>query len=602
MRRLRRRTTTDVAAANDKKKTKTKTKAAQSEGVPSGYLYSALSLIAAAIIGIVYTIAVGNEPLLGLDLQGGVSVVYQPTEDADEESLEQTVEIIRNRVDGLGVAEPEISRQGDTIVVDLPGVEQQQRALELVGDTAELRFRPVLLDPSTMAQFGATFDPNLDSSAIVPDDHGGDSDLDDADDEEGLQNIRGRQDTSDTEDEAEEGEAEEDDADADDSVVEDDGSHGGDDEEAPVAADSASPAAIAAAQIEDVCFGATEATLPEDDNPEDYVVLGDSAGALYCLGPSLLTGESLESADVSLNFNTWAVNPLFRAGDDGIGAFNEAAAICANPLEGNNQAICPAIGADNQTGQPRGALAIVLDNEVISAPLINAAVFDRTNITISGAFDEEGARDLALALRFGALPVELEAQQTRTVSATIGDDVLRSGVIAGLIGLAFVAVYLMAYYRLAGLVAIGGLLISGLLLWTIISWLGANYGLAISLAGIVGLIVSIGVSADSNIVYFENVKDISSKGRRVSTSVERAYESAISTIVKADVVSLIAAALLYFLTVGAVKGFALYLGIATILDLLVSYMFMRPALAWIASRQNVRDNPRLLGMPVGGDA
>ena len=600
-------------------------------GVPTSYLVSALTLIAAAIGGIIYTLVVGNEPLLGLDLQGGVSVVYQPTEEADEESLEQTVEIIRNRVDGLGVAEPEISRQGDTIVVDLPGVEQQQRALELVGDTAELRFRPVLLDPARMAAIGApgqTFEPDLDTSAIDPDgdivddedgaDEDGDAPTDDApadeapaddadesdgEEEQGLQNIRGRQDTSDDEEEPV------DEAPADDEPAEEDPVDGEPTEEepaeeelVPVPADAASPAAVSVTQIEEVCIGATEPTAPEDDNAEDYVVLAGAEGGLYCLGPTLLTGEALESADVSVVFSGWAVNPLFRPGPDGIGAFNEVAAICASPLTGNNQAICPPVGVDSQTGQPRGALAIVLDAEVISAPLINAAAFDRSNITISGSFEEEGARDLALALRFGALPVELEAQQTRTVSATIGDDVLRAGVIAGLIGLGFVAIYLLSYYRLAGLVAIGGLLISGLLLWTIIAWLGANYGLAISLAGIVGLIVSIGVSADSNIVYFENVKDISAKGRRVSTSVERAYESAISTIVKADVVSLIAAALLYFLTVGAVKGFALYLGIATILDLLVSYMFMRPALAWIASRDAVRENPRLIGMPVGGEA
>ena len=136
------------------------------------------------------------------------------------------------------------------------------------------------------------------------------------------------------------------------------------------------------------------------------------------------------------------------------------------------------------------------------------------------------------------------------MSATIGDDVLRSGIIAGIIGLLLVAAYVLAYYRLAGLVAISGLIISGLLLWTVVSWFGESKGLAITLAGVVGLIVSIGVSADSNIVYFENVKDSVATGKRVSTAVERAYQSAISTIVKADTVSLIAAVLLYFLTVG----------------------------------------------------
>ena len=162
--------------------------------------------------------------------------------------------------------------------------------------------------------------------------------------------------------------------------------------------------------------------------------------------------------------------------------------------------------------------------------------------------------------------------------------------------------YLLAYYRLAGLVAISGLLLSGTLLWTIIAWFGESFGLALSLAGVVGLIVSIGVSADSNIVYFENVKDSYRSGRRIPTAVERAYESSISTIIKADVVSLIAAVLLYLLTVGAVRGFAFYLGLATILDLIISWMFMRPALAWLARRAAVVENPTLLGLPATGGA
>ena len=329
------------------------------------------------------------------------------------------------------------------------------------------------------------------------------------------------------------------------------------------------------------------------------VVLTDEDGIRYCLGPAVLegnrlTGDMIETADVSLAPGAgWAVNPTFNAGPNGIGQFNDVAAVCFL----GDEDICPS-----------RQLAVVLDHQVISAPAINAPTFNRDQIVISGGntegtqFTEEEARRLAEALRFGALPLELVAQETRTVSATIGQDVLRSGVIAGLIGLLFVAAYLMFYYRLAGLVAISGLLLSAALLWTIIAWFGESFGLALSLAGVVGLIVSIGVSTDSNIVYFENVKDSYRAGRRVPTAVERAYESAISTIVKADVVSLIAAVLLYFLTVGAVRGFAFYLGLATILDLIISWMFMRPALSWIAKKSAVEENPTLLGLPAEGGA
>jgi preprotein translocase subunit SecD len=304
----------------------------------------------------------------------------------------------------------------------------------------------------------------------------------------------------------------------------------------------------------------------------------------------------VESATVSLDsLRGWQVNPVMKSGPNGIDKFNVLATLCFQ----QDPTICP-----SPDGNLPGAVAIVLDHEVISAPSINVPIFSRDQIEISGSFDETSANRLAESLRFGALPLELVAQETRTVSASIGSDVLSSGVVAGLIGLTLVAIYLLAYYRLAGLVAISGLILSGMLLWTIVAWFGSAFGLALTLSGVVGLIVAIGVSADSNIVYFENVKDSYRSGRRIPTAVERAYETAISTIIKADVVSLIAAVLLYLLTVGAVRGFAFYLGLATILDLVISMMFMRPMLAWLARLDAVEKNPKLLGLPtdVGPDA
>ncbi len=464
-------------------------------------LFRAMALFIVSAVAFVATLASGNQPLLGLDLQGGVSVVLQPVnDDATEEALAEATNIIRSRVDALGVAEPEISQQGNTIVVDLPGVEQQQRALDLVGQTAELRFRPVLLD---IGLLGAA--PTAETLALLP---------------EGCQ--------------------------------------------------TGVP------------------TQPEADIADQNVLLPDLDDNLLCLGPTLLRGTALETASASLGGGlhsgggtAWQVNPTFLAGPEGIDLFNAAAALCFNGAEQ-----CPS-----------RRLAIALDGTVQSAPNIQTPFFNRDQIQITGDFLPEEAQDLATTLRFGALPLELEPQQTRTISASIGTDVLSSGVIAGLIGLFLVAVFLIAYYRLSGVVALLGLLISAMLLWAIISLLGANLGLALSLSGIVGLIVAIGVSADSNIVYFENVKDAVASGKRVGTSVERAYRNSISTIIKADVVSLIAAVLLYFLTVGAVKGFALYLGIATVLDLIIAMLFMRPMLLWLAQSSWVQNNPRLLGLP-----
>ena len=560
--------------------------------MPSGQKASALTVIALAVLGAIYTLISGNEPLLGLDLQGGVSVVLEPTGTTDgagpsrevtEESLDLTVELLRARIDEIGVAEPEISRQGDNIVVGLPGlVEEQEEALNRLRQTAELRFRPVIQDLGFVG-------------GIIPSD-AEESTEDGADD--------GTVDDGAAEDE--ESEPAEEDGDEEDSlgavtpVVFSQAS--ATDEEPADEGTEGDTVDDSLAGLPDsllACF-AGEVTADEDDLIDETVILVDDDGIGYCLGPAIindefLTGDMVETAGVSLSPGQgWAVNLTLNSGPNGIDRFNQIATACFT----GDAEVCPPSNGGS------GRLAVVLDHQVISAPAINAPAFARDRITISGSevnpFEEDEARRLAEALRFGALPLELVAQETRTVSATIGQDVLRSGVIAGLIGLVLVGIYLLAYYRLAGLVAISGLLLSAMLLWTIIAWLGESVGLALSLAGVVGLIVSIGVSTDSNIVYFENVKDSYRAGRRVPTAIERAYESAISTIVKADVVSLIAAVLLYLLTVGAVRGFAFYLGLATILDLIISWMFMRPALAWLASRSAVEENPALLGLPSSG--
>lgn len=577
--------------------------------------FSALLVVAVAILGAAYTLISGNKPLLGLDLQGGVSVVLQPTAPASDEALDQSVEILRARVDALGVAEPEISRQGNTILVNLPGAKEQKRALALVGETAELRFRPVLFDLSALGAATAT---NPSDATGSTDTTAGGSDTTTGITAGGSDTTTGGASTGIT--------------------------VGGADTTAPAAATSdsqqslgftgrfgaalpvqspttgtsatsGSTATTAAAgsgttgadgatsttlpaeqstldpsQIEalQACSTGT-ATAPENDKADAAVLLSDkTTGSLLCLGPTLLTGEALETAGATLDTTgQWIVNPVFKSGADGIDAFNAAAAKCY--VESPDPVLCP-------TGQ----LAIVLDHEVISAPRINSANFSRDQIQISGSFDKASAQDLASVLRFGALPVELKTQQVQTVSATIGSDVLKAGLISGLLGLGLVAIYLLVYYRLAALVTIIGLGLSAVMLWSIIAWFGAKLGLALTLGGVVGLIVSIGVAGDSSIVYFENVKEMHQSGRKLTTSVERAYKGAFSTVIKADIVSLIAAGLLYWLTVGAVRGFAFYLGLATIFDLINAWLFMRPALAWLARRKGMAERPEaLLGIRSG---
>ena len=471
------------------------------DGRQFSYL-AGITILSAALL--VFTFVAGNQPLLGLDLQGGVSVRYRATEQFDdplelEQRIEEAVEVIRNRVDGLGVAEPEIQAEGNGILVSLPGVEDTDRALDLVGGTAVLRFRPVLqqLPP------GST-----DRPALYP---------------------------------------------------------------------------------EDLPLG-EDGLTPEDAITEDAIIVIDADPSLaiparYVLGPTGMTGEGLSDAEGFFDGLNWVVTVDLENGPTGADAFRALTSECFV-----GSANCPP-GA----GGP-GQIAVDLDNMVISAPTVNAPDLG-TSFVISGNFDQESATGLGLALRFGALPIQLEPENQQVVSATIGQDALDAGVIAGLVGLALVAIFIVGFYRALGVIAMLSLVISAALLWSIISFLGANQGLALTLAGITGIIVSIGVSVDSNIVYFEHLKEDVANGRTLRTAIEKAFPVAFSTIVKADIASLIAAAVLYALTVGAVRGFALYLGIATILDLIATYFFMGPAVRWVSRMPKIAGSSALLGIP-----
>ncbi|MCO8128348.1 protein translocase subunit SecD [Acidimicrobiia bacterium EGI L10123] len=463
-------------------------------------LVSLIFIVVLALGGLVWTFVADNEPLLGLDLQGGVSVVLEPTEDVDDDAISQAISIIRQRVDGIGVAEPEITRQDDAIVVQLPGIADREQALELVGQTAELRFRPVL--------------------QLLP---------------AGLDGIE--------------------------TPTESEG------EDAPEGLDE------------------LQLTPAEDDVVEEPVTLAqydddDTEIGRYRLGPAEATGEILSGASAQLQgVGQWAVAVEVRG--DSIDEFNAIAAECFN-------------GAPSC---PTRQLAIVLDGRVVSAPSINAPAFNADEISISGDFTEGEAKDLALVLRYGSLPVELEAQQTQSISASIGQDALDAGVTAGIIGLAIVTIYMLVYYRLLGLVAMLSLSVSAALLWTMIAWLGTNQGLALTLAGVTGIILSIGVAVDSNVVFYEHLKEEVAGGRSLRAAVDGSFATAFSTIVKADVASLIGAAILYWLTVGPVRGFALFLGLSTLLDLIASYFFMRPLTVLLVKSKRLQHRPRLFGMP-----
>jgi preprotein translocase subunit SecD len=586
-------------------------------------IISLVAIIGIAVLGLVYTFVAGNKPLLGLDLQGGVSVVLAPKGEVDEERLQQAIAIIRQRVDAIGVAEPEISRQGNNVLIQIPGVKDQDRALQLVGQTAELRFRPVLAvlppEPTDAATTGSTVPGatvpgsvvpgSADPTASVPADPNATTTL--------APTLP--------------------------SVVESPTPSAPGDQPQSLAPSGLAPGEIAAGgqappstvselaqapvdptassttlplspqvqqqlqqaqqqaelqqQLQQTQALSEPTTPPEQDDPTKVVILPEyevdeegrptRVAARYQLGPSLLTGTALEDATAGLNQQgEWVVRPRFKPGPDGIDKFNEIAAKCFSKAPE-----CPT-----------QALANTLDGKVITAPRINAATFQADQIEVSGSFTEQSAKELATQLRYGALPVELTPQTTQLVSATLGEDALRAGLIAGAVAFALVALYMIAFYKVLGLLAIFKLLIEGALLWTLIAWLGATQGLALTLAGVTGIIVSIGVSLDSNIVYYEHLQEDIRNGRTIRSAVDKSFDAAFSTIVKADGTSAIGAFLLYWLSVGPVRGFAFFLAISTILDLVASYFYMRPVVSLVGRSKSCERHPGLYGLPDGPTA
>ncbi len=554
-----------------------------------------------ALLGTIGTVAAGWSPSLGLDLQGGTSVVLEPKGDVSADVLDRTIGIIRSRVDSLGVAEPDISRQGSrSIVVSLPGVKDSTRALDIVGKTAQLTFRPVLQDlPSeneAKAQKAASSGTTT-RSVTVGDTTAGSSAVPTSTVAGATTTVKPAATT----------------APASSSQALGLGQGGGrfgilsqvtDTTAAPSstkpAATTAAPGAATTVPATTVAGAATtvapvpldlgeplstETTKFGEDSPNIAVILpekrNDPDSRRYLLGPAEIQGAVVDTASAVVSqTGQWTVD------------LN---------LNSRGSALWDAM-ADRYYQQ---RIAIVLDGEALSAPVIQERRFGG-RAQISGNFSQRDAKDLATALKFGSLPVTLVPQTVQNVSASLGKDSLRAGLFTGLIGLLLVAAYMIFYYRRLGLVVVLGLLVSGGLMWSLVSFLSEKQGLALSLSGVVGIIVSFGTTVDSYVVFFERMRDELRAGRNAAQSVDRGFKSAFRTIIAADFTSLIGAGVLYFLTVGSVRGFALFLLISTTLDLVVAWAFTRPIVTLIAERQmrsgaigSVGDGPTKL-TPSGG--
>lgn len=513
-----------------------------------------------AYAALIVTLATGTHPALGLDLQGGVSVTQQPKAGTSwsDQSLDLAVDKIRERVDSLGVAEPEILRQGDTIVVNLPGVTNQEDAIRLVQVTGQVYLRPVIgcqavSDPNAPVTSDSTGDTTADSTGDTTDTTVPSTDAVDTTAAPGPARPVGTDTTT-----------------------------PGASPDTTTGDTTADTTGDTGTTTTEPAVTSTTTPVPMDmwgyyprqtSDPTQQAILPLRGEVpTYCqVGAAFGTGEVFVDAQATVGQTVsdsgWGVSVDLRTNTERAN-WDNAVYQCFNKT------------SECSTGQ----LAIELDGELQSAPTINAPSFD-SGVRISGSFTEQEAKDLARVLNSGSLPVTLEVLSVQNVSPTLGKDSLKAAWVSGLIGVFLVLLFMALYYRTLGLIVAIGLTVSGALLWSTISILSRTQGLALSLSGVAGIIVSVGVTVDSYVVFFERLKDEVRTGKSLRNSAQRGFQAAWRTIVVADLVSLIGAFVLWYLTVGAVRGFAFFLALSTACDLLVSYVFTRPMVLLLARTQ-----------------
>jgi protein-export membrane protein SecD/preprotein translocase SecF subunit len=508
-------------------------------------------LLLAAVVG---GIAAGGTwaPRLGLDLQGGTSITLsaqtldgsEPTQD----SLDEAVAIIRQRVNGSGVAEAEVTTQGtDTIIVQVPGVGQDE-LVALVGQTAELQFRPVLAivpggapapQPAPEATPEATGDAEptaetADDSASLGEQRGASADR--------ASRAATRVSASQTAQAT--------------PTASPDGSAPATPE--PISEVSEPVGEDLVALLEFDCSAIEPGRVTSPD--ETLITCDRELTTRYLLGPADVVGTDIASATAGIPQAgvAWQVNLEFTA--EGSDKFFES-----------TQRL-------SQQQPPQNQFAIILDGLVVSAPQVNEPI-PGGRAQITGQFTQSEAQALANVLQYGALPLAFEVSDVTSVSPTLGLDQLQAGLVAGAIGLVLVMLYSLFYYRGLGLVVVGSLIVAGGLTYGLVVLLGETIGFTLTLAGVAGLIVAIGITADSFVVLFERLKDEVREGRSTRMAVETAWVRARRTIIASDIVSLLAAFFLYVFSIGNVRGFAFAFGLTTVVDLIVVFLFTKPVLS-----------------------
>ncbi|WP_031078298.1 protein translocase subunit SecD [Streptomyces sp. NRRL S-118] len=499
-------------------------------------------------------------PRLGIDLAGGTSITLraenQPgkPDSINNTNMQTAIGIIERRVNGLGVSESEVQQQGNRhIIVNIPKATNSEQAREQVGTTAQLYFRPVvavsgntpLPDPSADGTPSATPSGKPAPSGKATPTPGA--------------TTQGRAVT-----------------DALKKAPTPSASTSGKPGTQPSPSGTPQPSGSAdpGTAALDKQFAALDCTpkkgTKEVPNParnadpaKPTVACGSEGDAKYILGPSEVEGTDVDEAKAVLDpqRGMWIVQLGFT--DKGTKKFAQTTGKLASQAPPQNQ------------------FAIMLDGQVVSAPSVSSAI-GGGSAEISGSFNQDSATDLANILSYGALPLSFVEESVTTVTAALGGEQLKAGLIAGAIGLALVVIYLVVYYRGLSVIALLSLLASAILTYALMSLLGPAIGFALNLPAVCGAIVAIGITADSFIVYFERVRDEIREGRTLRPAVERAWPRARRTILVSDFVSFLAAAVLFIVTVGKVQGFAFTLGLTTLLDVVVVFLFTKPLMTLFA--------------------
>ena len=546
---------------------------------PWRYLASFVGIVA-VLYSLVFLTGSGDPtPKLGIDLQGGtrVTLTARTPDGADptREQLDQARRIIEERVNGIGVSGAEVVQDGSNLIITVPGEDGEQA--RTLGQTAKLYIREVAGQPVPAQPLPAQPVPT-DPSVVPPAPPGTPAEPSAEPLPEPLPEPQepapvapqqleptpppSSEPAPSTSAPAPVGEAP--DAPADPEVA-------AEIQQARQTRQSTDPA------VQQQALLALDCTAPDplrgNADPNLPLVTCDQDGpAKYVLAPALLSGEEITNAAALIpqNRTSYVVTVDFtRQGGRTWGEFTSA-----------------------NVGQQA---AFVLDGEVVTAPQVQGPILGGSTEITRGDFTQAEAQNLADVLKYGSLPLSFESSEYETVSATLGLASLRAGLIAGAVGLAVVFVYCLFYYRLLGLLTILSLVLSGVVIYAVLVLLGRWIGFTLDLAGVAGFIVAIGITADSFVVFFERLKDEIREGRTFRSAVPRGWERARRTILSADAVSFLAAAVLYVLAVGQVKGFAFTLGMSTVLDLVVVFLVTHPLVS-MASHSKFLSRPGLSGL------